>query len=119
MKKFAHMLTGHVEAIEIVFNPEKTSYEKVARLFFEIHDPTQANGQGPDIGEQYLSVIFYINEEQKAITERLIEILKGKGFKVVTRVTPAVTFWKAENYHQDYYLNKGSLPYCHGYKKRF
>ena len=114
----AHV-TGHVEAIEVVFDPEKTSYEKVARLFFEIHDPTQANGQGPDIGEQYLSVVFYKNEEQKAITERLIGILKGKGFNVVTRVTPAVTFWKAENYHQDYYQHKGTLPYCHGYTKRF
>ena len=87
----AHV-TGHVEAIEVVFDPEKTSYEKVARLFFEIHDPTQANGQGPDIGEQYLSVVFYKNEEQKAITERLIGILKGKGFNVVTRVIPATTF---------------------------
>jgi peptide methionine sulfoxide reductase msrA/msrB len=114
----AHV-TGHVEAIEIVFDPEKTNYEKIARLFFEIHDPTQANGQGPDIGEQYLSVIFYKNNEQKAIAEKLIGILKDKGFKVVTRVNPAATFWPAENYHQDYYLNKGSLPYCHGYTKRF
>jgi peptide methionine sulfoxide reductase msrA/msrB len=114
----AHV-TGHVEAIEIAFDPEKTNYEKIARLFFEIHDPTQDNGQGPDIGEQYLSVIFYKNEDQKAIAEKLIGILKDKGFKVVTRVTPAATFWPAENYHQDYYLNKGSLPYCHGYKKRF
>jgi peptide methionine sulfoxide reductase msrA/msrB len=114
----AHV-TGHVEAIEIVFDPEKTTYEKIARLFFEIHDPTQANGQGPDIGEQYLSVVFYRNEEQKAIAEKLIGLLKEKGYKVATKLMKASTFWKAENYHQDYYLNKGTLPYCHGYTKRF
>ena len=87
----AHV-TGHVEAIEIAFDPEKTTYEKVARLFFEIHDPTQANGQGPDIGEQYLSVVYYRNEEQKAIAEKLIGILKEKGYNVVTKVIPATTF---------------------------
>lgn len=111
--------TGHVEAIEIVFDPGKTSYEKIARLFFEIHDPTQANGQGPDIGEQYLSEIFYRTEEQKEIAEKLISILKNNGFKVVTRLRKATEFWKAENYHQDYYDHKGTLPYCHGYTKRF
>lgn len=111
--------TGHVEAIEVLFDPEKTTYEKVARLFFEIHDPTQTNGQGPDIGEQYLSVVFYRNQEQKETAEKLIEILKNKGYKVATKLVAASTFWKAENYHQDYYLNKGSLPYCHGYTKRF
>jgi peptide methionine sulfoxide reductase msrA/msrB len=111
--------TGHIEAIEIVFDPEKTNYEKIAKLFFEIHDPTQVNGQGPDIGEQYVSVIFYRNEEQKATAEKLINILKQKGYKVSTRLIKASTFWKAEDYHQDYYLKKGSLPYCHGYTKRF
>ncbi len=111
--------TGHIEAIEIAFDPEKTNYERIARLFFEIHDPTQVNGQGPDIGEQYVSVVFYKNEEQKMIAEKLINILKQKGYKVATRLVKASTFWKAENYHQDYYLNKGSLPYCHGYTKRF
>jgi peptide methionine sulfoxide reductase msrA/msrB len=111
--------TGHVEAIEIVFDPGKTSYEKLARLFFEIHDPTQANGQGPDIGEQYFSEIFYRTDEQKEIAEKLIGILKNKGYKVVTRLRKATEFWQAENYHQDYYEHKGSLPYCHGYTKRF
>jgi peptide methionine sulfoxide reductase msrA/msrB len=111
--------TGHVEAIEIVFDPGITSYEKVAKLFFEIHDPTQENGQGPDIGEQYISVVFYKNEAQKATAEKLIRTLKENGYDVVTKVIKATTFWKAENYHQDYYMNKGALPYCHGYKKRF
>ncbi|MEI6456450.1 MAG: bifunctional methionine sulfoxide reductase B/A protein [bacterium] len=111
--------TGHYEAIQVVFDPDKTSFEEVTKLFFEIHDPTQLNHQGPDMGEQYRSAVFYRTEEQKEITLKLIEMLKKKGFNVVTEVRPAATFWKAENYHQDYYDHKGSTPYCHGYVKRF
>jgi len=111
--------TGHYEATEVVFDPGKTSYEEVARMFFEIHDPTQWNHQGPDYGEQYRSAVFYRNATQKATAEKLIAMLKGKGFKVVTELRPASTFWKAEGYHQDYYNHKGSTPYCHGYVKRF
>ena len=111
--------TGHYEAIEVVFDPKQTNYETVAKMFFETHDPTQWNHQGPDFGEQYRSAVFYRNEEQKEITEKLISLLKAKGFKVVTEVIPAKTFWKAEDYHQDYYEHKGATPYCHGYVKRF
>jgi peptide methionine sulfoxide reductase msrA/msrB len=111
--------TGHYEAIEVVFDPSKTTYEEVAKMFFETHDPTQWNHQGPDRGEQYRSAVFYRNEEQKAIAERLIGLLKEKGLKVVTEVRPAAKFWKAEDYHQDYYGHKGEKPYCHGYVKRF
>ena len=111
--------TGHYEAIEVVFDPSVTNYETVARMFFETHDPTQFNHQGPDFGEQYRSAVFYRNEEQKSVTEKLIKLLKEKGFKVVTEVRPAAKFWKAEDYHQDYYDHKGSMPYCHGYVKRF
>ena len=111
--------TGHIEAVEIEYDPLKTSYEELARLFFEIHDPTQVNRQGPDVGEQYRSEIFYLNKDQKEIAERLIKELEEKGYKIATRLSPASTFWKAENYHQDYYEKKGSLPYCHGYTKRF
>jgi len=111
--------TGHYEAIEVVFDPSKTSYEEVTKLFFEIHDPTQWNHQGPDWGEQYRSAVFYRNEDQKKITEQLISQLKVKGFTVVTEVKPAKTFWKAEDYHQDYYNHKGSEPYCHGFVNRF
>jgi peptide methionine sulfoxide reductase msrA/msrB len=111
--------TGHYEATEVVFDPGQTTFEEVAKLFFEIHDPTQWNYQGPDWGEQYRSAIFYRNEEQKKITEKLIRELKEKGFHVVTEVRPATTFWKAENYHQEYYDHKGTTPYCHGYVKRF
>lgn len=111
--------TGHYEAIEVVFDPSKTTYETVARMFFETHDPTQWNHQGPDVGEQYRSAVFYHSDEQKKVAEKLIAELKSKGFKVVTELKPATIFWKAEDYHQDYYDHKGSLPYCHGYVKRF
>lgn len=111
--------TGHAEAVEVVYDPTKTDYETLARLFFEIHDPTQVDRQGPDIGEQYRSEVFYLNDEQKQIAEKLIHDLKGKGYKVATKVTKATEFYKAEKYHQDYYINKGTLPYCHGYTKRF
>jgi peptide methionine sulfoxide reductase msrA/msrB len=111
--------TGHYEAIEVVFDPAQTSFEAVAKMFFETHDPTQWNHQGPDWGEQYRSAVFYRYEAQKATTEKLIAELKGKGFKVVTEVIPAKPFWKAEDYHQDYYDHKGTTPYCHGYVKRF
>ncbi len=111
--------TGHYEAVEVVFNPSVISYEEVAKLFFEIHDPTQWNHQGPDWGEQYRSAVFYRNPEQKAITQKLIAELKHNGYNVVTEVKPASVFWKAEKYHQDYYDHKGTTPYCHGYVKRF
>ena len=111
--------TGHYEAIEVVFDPSLTSFEAVARMFFETHDPTQWNHQGPDWGDQYRSAVFYRNDAQKAITEKLIKLLKANGLRVVTEVLPAKTFWKAEDYHQDYYNKKGSTPYCHGYVKRF
>lgn len=111
--------TGHAEAVRVVYDPSKVSYETLAKLFFEIHDPTQATGQGPDLGPQYRSGIFYLNAEQKGVAEKLIAQLKAKGFKVVTEVTPATKFWPAETYHQDYYDRKGTLPYCHSYTKRF
>jgi peptide methionine sulfoxide reductase msrA/msrB len=111
--------TGHLEAIEVVFDPTKTTYEALTKLFFEIHDPTQKDGQGPDIGEQYRSAVFYLDDEQKAIAERLLGELEKKGYKVATRVIPASTFWPAEDYHQDYYEKKGKKPYCHVYTNRF
>ncbi len=111
--------TGHYEAIEVVFNPGQTSFEEVAKMFFETHDPTQWNHQGPDWGEQYRSAVFYRDEDQKSVTEKLIKQLKDKGFNVVTQLIPAKKFWKAEDYHQEYYDHKGTTPYCHGYVKRF
>jgi len=111
--------TGHAETVEVEFNPSKTDYETLARLFFEIHDPTQLNRQGPDFGDQYRSAIFYANDAQKQIAEKLIGILKSKGRKVVTEVTRAGPFWVREEYHQDYYDRTGKQPYCHIYTKRF
>ncbi|MCK5661650.1 MAG: peptide-methionine (S)-S-oxide reductase MsrA [Methanosarcinales archaeon] len=111
--------TGHVEAVEVVYDQARVSYEELVRLFFEIHDPTQAGRQGPDVGEQYSSIIFYRGDEQKAIAEKMIVILKEKGYDVVTRLKEAGKFWKAEDYHQDYYNKKRGTPYCHVYTRRF
>jgi peptide methionine sulfoxide reductase msrA/msrB len=111
--------TGHAEAIEVVYDPSKTTFEELVRYFFEIHDPTQVDRQGPDIGEQYRSAVFYANEEQKQISRKLIDILEKKGFKIATVLSEAGTFWEAEKYHQDYYLKNGQQPYCHSYTKRF
>ena len=111
--------TGHYEAVEVEYDPSKISFEQLAVLFFETHDPEQKNGQGPDIGPQYRSAIFYLNEEQKSVSQRLIILLEDKGYDIATQVIPATTFWPAELYHQDYYDIKGSTPYCHSYKKKF
>jgi peptide methionine sulfoxide reductase msrA/msrB len=111
--------TGHAEAVKVVYDPQKTSYETLLKLFLEIHDPTQVDRQGPDIGNQYRSEIFYMNEDQKNIASKYINILKDKGLKVATAVTRATEFYPAETYHQDYYFNNGKLPYCHSYTKRF
>ncbi|HCO68341.1 MAG TPA: methionine sulfoxide reductase [Dysgonomonas sp.] len=111
--------TGHLETTEVDYDPSKTSYEELVKLFFETHDFTQTNGQGPDIGPQYLSAIFYSNDEEKAIAQKYIDILTSKGYKVATMLKPASEFWKAEDYHQQYYEHKGSTPYCHFYKKIF
>ncbi len=111
--------TGHAEAVKIIYDPEKTSYEKLLKLFLEIHDPTQVGGQGPDLGDQYRSEIFYLNDEQKKTAEKDIGILKDKGLKIATSVTKASEFYEAESYHQDYYFKNGKVPYCHAYTKRF
>lgn len=111
--------TGHYEATEVIFDPQKTNYEEIVRVFFETHDPTQVNGQGPDIGPQYRSAIFYIDESQKIIAQKLINILSAKGLSIATELKAAETFYSAESYHQDYYDNKGGSPYCHGYRALF
>ena len=111
--------TGHAEALEVRFDSSQTSFTEVARFFFEIHDPTQVNRQGPDIGEQYRSAIYFVNEEQKEISLHLIGLLEEKGYPVVTDVEKAGTFWVAEAYHQRYYEKTGKQPYCHFYQKRF
>jgi len=111
--------TGHAETLKVEFDPQKISFEALAKLFFEIHDPTQLNRQGPDVGTQYRSAIFYTSEQQRSVSEHLISILKSKGIIAVTEVKPASTFWPAESYHQNYYRKKGGRPYCHFRRKIF
>ncbi len=111
--------TGHYEAVKVEYDPNIVSYETLARWFFETHDPTQENGQGPDIGPQYRSAIFVQNEEQREVANELISILENQGLDIATEVKDGATFWPAELYHQDYYDLRGGTPYCHGYKKLF
>lgn len=111
--------TGHAETVKITYDTKKTSYDKLVKLFLEIHDPTQVGRQGPDIGDQYRSEIFYKNEEQRKIAAKYLGLLRDKGLKVATQLTKASEFYAAEEYHQDYYFRNGKMPYCHGYTKRF
>lgn len=111
--------TGHAETTKVIYDPQKISFREIAILFFETHDPGELNRQGPDIGTQYRSAIFYTSENEKQIALNLMVELRKKGYKVITELTPASTFWKAEDYHQNYYQNKGGTPYCHFYQKKF
>jgi len=94
--------TGHFEAVRVRFDSRVVSFKKVAKRFFEIHDPTQNDGQGPDIGTQYLSAVFYTDEKQKEDTKELMIRLMRRGYDVVTQVRKFEKFWPAEEYHQDY-----------------
>jgi len=114
--------TGHAETVRVIYDPGVLNYETLLRYYFEIHDPTQINQQGVDVGTQYRSEIFYVSSEENKTAEKLIAILKGKGFSVVTRLTDvkqAKPFYPAEKDHQDYYDHHGGEPYCHFYVKRF
>jgi len=111
--------TGHLETVEVVYDKNKISYEKIAKTFFEIHDPTQTNGQGPDIGEQYLSAVFVKDEKERKIIQNLIKKLEANGYKVATKILDKSEFYAADESHQNYYERKRSKPYCHEYKKRF
>jgi len=111
--------TGHAETIKVVFNPKEVSYRDLAILFFETHDPSQVDKQGPDVGTQYRSAIFYTSEKQKETIDELIGILNSKGTEVVTQLEKETEFYSAEKYHQNYYQKKGGTPYCHIYQKKF
>ncbi len=120
-KEVCRGTTGHLEVVRVDYDADIVTFEELAELFFEIHDPTQKNGQGPDIGNQYLSAIFYNNQEEKDIAQALIDILKNKGYNIATQLisTHNTPFFEAEEYHQDYYFKNNKQPYCHNYVKRF
>ncbi len=111
--------TGHLEVVRVEYDECQISFKELVKQFFEIHDFTQTNGQGPDIGSQYLSGIFYLNEMQKRVSLELIDELEDMDYTVATSLYEASTFYEAEDYHQDYYKKTGKTPYCHSYRKIF
>lgn len=114
-KEVCSGLTGHAEVVQVVFDPEIISFEKLVEVFFYTHDPTTLNRQGADAGTQYRSAIFYHNESQRETAEKVKAKLNDAntfGAKIVTEITPASVFYVAEDYHQNYYNLNGSQPYC-------
>jgi peptide-methionine (S)-S-oxide reductase len=105
--------TGHAEVVRVEFDPERISYREILEVFFAIHDPTTPNRQGNDVGTQYRSVIFYHDPEQQRIANEVIaEARAAWGRDVVTQVVPAATYFRAEDYHQEYFRNNPSQGYC-------
>ncbi|MCD6046199.1 MAG: msrA3, partial [Gammaproteobacteria bacterium] len=111
--------TGHYEALRVIFDSDKINLTSVIQYFFEIHDPTQKNGQGPDLGPQYLSAIFYYDDKQRHSIQAVMDELGAMGYDLATRLLSVTTFWPAGNYHQHYYLHKNGTPYCHRHIARF
>lgn len=115
-KEVCEGTTGHAECIEIVYDPKELTFDELLEVFWQTHDPTTLNRQGNDIGTQYRSVVFYHNQEQKQKAEKYkAELNKSGAFSdpIVTEISPASTFYVAEDYHQNYYNNNGSQPYCY------
>ncbi len=107
--------TGHAEVIQVTFNPSKVTFAQILEVFFKTHDPTTLNRQGADIGTQYRSVIFYHSDKQKKTAEEIKQKLNDAGIwndPIVTAIDPFIVFFKAEDYHQDYYSNNKNQPYC-------
>ncbi|UFS63781.1 bifunctional methionine sulfoxide reductase B/A protein [Sulfurimonas sp. HSL-3221] len=111
--------TGYLETVAVTYDPSKVDYKTLAKTFFDIHDPTQKGRQGPDIGSQYQSAVFYNDLKEKMIAEALIAQLVKNGYNVQTELLEASAFQKAEAYHQDYYMRHHKQPYCHGFVDRF
>jgi peptide-methionine (S)-S-oxide reductase len=106
--------TGHAEAVQVTFDPQKITYTDLVKAFFDLHDPTTRNRQGPDVGSQYRSVIFYHDPEQQKIAEQVKSDLDASGkyrYSIVTQIVPAGVFYRAEEYHQQYYA-KHALRRC-------
>jgi peptide-methionine (S)-S-oxide reductase len=107
--------TGHAEVTQIKFDPSVIEFADILRVFFAVHDPTTLNRQGPDVGTQYRSAIFYHSDEQKRAAEQIIDEVTEEGVyddPIVTEVTPFEKFWPAEDYHQEYFANNANQPYC-------
>lgn len=107
--------TGHAEVIQVEFDPEIVSFEQILQVFFTVHDPTTLNRQGNDVGTQYRSAVFYHDDEQNDVAEKVIQEITAEGIwpnPIVTEVTEATTFYPAEAYHQDYYSRNQFQPYC-------
>lgn len=107
--------TGHAEVVQLTFNPQKVSFGEILDIFFTIHDPTQLNRQGADIGSQYRSVIFYHSTRQKLVSEQVIRKLEEANLwknPIVTEISPFKTFYRAEDYHQDYFNKNPDQSYC-------
>lgn len=107
--------TGHAECLEIIFNPARISFRDLLQVFFDTHDPTTLNRQGNDVGTQYRSVIFFMNDEQESIARSYIKELNENGSftkPIVTSLEKFTRFYPAENYHQNYFLENGTTPYC-------
>ena len=111
--------TGHAETVKVIYDTSAVTFRELAMLFFEIHDPTQVNRQGVDTGTQYRSAVFYTTDEQLAVLEELVQILRNRGYEVATELIPAGEFWSAEDYHQDYFDKNGIATSCHVRVSRF
>lgn len=107
--------TGHAEVVQIVFNPEEISFEELLEIFYLTHDPTTLNRQGNDVGTQYRSVIFYRNDNQRKLAEKVKQEVQKSGHytnPVITEISPFTAFYRAEDYHQNYYNDNKNQPYC-------
>lgn len=111
--------TGHAETLCVIYDMDKTDYETLVRLFFETHDFTQVDRQGPDIGPQYRSMIFYVGDSQQKMAAKYVALLKSRGYSVATKLEPAGVFWPAEMYHQQYFDIRGQIPTCHVHRSLF
>ena len=107
--------TGHAEVVQVKFNPQEISFKEILQIFFTVHDPTQLNRQGNDIGTSYRSAIFYHTDEQKTIAEETVKEIEAEGIydrKIVTEIAPFDKFYMGEDYHQEYFANNPNQPYC-------
>jgi len=110
--------TGHLETVEVIYDSSKVTYKEIIKTFFNTHNPEQTNGQGPDIGSQYLSAVFTSEAKEIEIVKSLINNLKDRGYNIATKIEQLAPFYPADEAHQDYYAKRASLPYCHTFINR-